>query len=126
MGDSVAVFVGRRLDVQIKKAIKKRDFHKNEVRKQSALLKVLLDKRQAALKKKIRKIATKKAKSVGGAISRVRCRGHPQRWPGHCLSCLMRYLKEPGGPKHDRTLCEKTQKVIKSRPQWVTKTFRKR
>ncbi len=122
---------GKMLDAKVAKYTKIREWHKDEARKASAVLKVLQEKRQGAMKKAFRHVAAEAAAAAAGgrpvrAIGDRLQVGRKERWPGHCLTCLMRHLGEPGGgPHHVKSICAKTQVVLKARPAWVTKTFRK-
>ena len=56
------------------------------------------------------------AKGGGGEqkVKKKLGRGRPERWPGLCYACMMRHFKEAGGPGHRRSLCQKTEKYIKT------------
>ena len=113
----------RLLEKKIKKALALREKHRDEARKASALLKVLYDKQRAARKQSFRASMTKK---VGGVLQKVGApakRGRKERWPGHCLACLMRHLKEDGGPRHIKSVCAKTKATIKASPRWVKRNL---
>ena len=59
--------------------------------------------------------AEKEKKAVGG----------PRRAPGRCRACIMRFLKEAGGPAHNRALCFVTQAEIAKELESVRKRFGK-
>ena len=40
--------------------------------------------------------------------------GRPERWPGQCRACCMRWFGCGGGPPHMKSLCEKTGKWLMS------------
>ena len=41
--------------------------------------------------------------------------GRPERWPGLCRACCMRWFGHGGGPGHfSSKLCDKTQKQLKT------------
>ena len=74
--------------------------------KASAVLKILYDQEKAMLKRKFR---------MAAADERCSGPGRKKRWPVHCLACLVRLLAEPGGPAHEKALCQKTPASYKGR-----------
>ena len=95
---------------------KERDFHRMEAAEATAALKVLFDQEMSMKKKLFRQEAKNDQKKR---------RGRASRWPGRCLACLMRFLKESGGPRHNKSLCGISQKIISQRGAWLKKTFSK-
>ena len=95
---------------------RERDYHRMKAAEATAALKVLFDQEMSMKRKLFRQQAK------GGPKKR---RGRASRWPGHCLACLMRFLQEPGGPRHIQGVCGATQKIISRRRAWVLKTFSK-
>ena len=108
-------------DANIDRLMQIREFHRDQMKKASALIKVLQDEKHSE-RKRVFRAEKIKANGKGG----IKQRGRKERWPGRCIACLKRFLQEPGGPVHNVRLCQATQREIKSKGAFVRKCFSKK
>ena len=106
-----------RLDVEIAKAQETlRDLNAQKRAWRERLRSIAVSKARVVTRLKKQDVKAEKDKNPKG-----RCR----RAPGRCRACIMRFLKEVGGPAHNRALCFATQAEIAKEPESVRQRFRK-
>ena len=79
-----------------------------QTKRYSAMIKIMQDQNHAELEKKLKA-------ELGGVRSKSKKskKGRKERWPGHCVQCLMQWLHEGGGRGHSTTLCKATMAAIR-------------
>ena len=97
------------LQRRLGRAQKKRDREKAALLKTCAEVRVVSER----IRSETRRIQRALLRKETGRKKAAPRSGHRERFPGMCFACMKRRLGEPGGPRHTRQLCVKTQRFQK-------------